>query len=279
MPNPLIEKLLAATAVLTALVTGSGAHLVKYKDVNTGKKETVWVGSDNFVAPAVGTSATTCQENNKLKPSGDGEKNKYYTKLNCSTTKKRNLKDVSVVVIHEGGTSADTTAQIWISATEKKRIEKPTYPQIAAHYGIERDGTIHQLLDETLIGVHADSANRYAIGIDLAIPQGCSQSEKSKTFNTCAYYENAQYESLKKLIKNIEKRTSVKFNDDQVVGHCEVCDSTHKDPRGFDWTKIGLTQKTHTMGPDGVGCVKRWSAAGGECAWKPPKKKEEKKSE
>ena len=278
--NPLIQKLLAATTLLLSLVSGGGntssdaTHLVKYKDLNDGKKKEIWVGKDDYAAVHIAPTPTTCSENNKLQSSGDGTLDSHFATLNCSTKKKRKLQDISIIVIHEGGQSISSTVGAWIGNTNKKRETSPDYPQIAAHYEIDRDGTVKQTLAETLIGVHADSANRYAIGIDLIIPSGCSQSESSSTFKTCANYTDAQYTALKTLIENIGKRTAVKLDDNQVIGHCEVCDSTHADPRGMDWTKIGLTQSSHTMGPDGLGCIKRWTPQGGACDWKVPKKKD-----
>ena len=168
----------------------------------------------------------------------------YFGLWECELTRNRELKSVKVIIIHEGTASVASTIGAWKNAYKKKGIP------VGAHYIIDRDGKIYQIIGEERIAYHANSANKASIGIDLIIPSGCKQNPSSPVFKTCANYTDAQYSALKSLISNISDRTSVQLNDEQVIGHCQAKTATHSDPRGFDWTKIGLITSKHFTSAD-----------------------------
>ncbi len=222
-------------------------------------------GSVSSIGTPPGVSTALCEENKALplNPLATPFKNKDY--FACKYTKKRNIKNISLVIIHEGGSNANATADIWI-----KRSMDLNYA-IGAHYAINKDGTIVQYVPEDLIANHTPgggngNANNYSIGIDLAIPN-CSQSAASCKPDSAGYkcmkYTDAQYEALKKLLKDISSRTKVTYDDDHIIQHCEVCDASHCDARGLDWSKLGLTQLKHRTA-DGT-CIKRWTTKAGGC--------------
>lgn len=194
-----------------------------------------------------------CEGDTPPTPSVYTTGNKQFLGIyDCKMTKKRKLSDIKYVIIHEGGRSAAGTVGTW-----NKRSIGLNY-QLGAHYIIERSGEIFQIVGEERVGNHAGGGNTKSIGIDLAIPKNCSQSPKSSSFKTCSNYEQAQYDSLKKLIEEIVSRTSVIFNNIQVMGHCQIKKSTHADPRGFQWEKIGLDTTKHRSDALAGPCIKNF---------------------
>ncbi len=209
-------------------------------------------------------------ESNKLLPFNPlATKYKGTTKnpdmnfFTCGYIHKRNIKNISLIVIHEGGPSANSTADIWVSHSKDYTV--------GSHYTITQKGEIVQFAPEDLIANHTPgggngAANNNSIGIDLDIPtKGCNQTNpafcvaSTPEYKSCTYTP-AQYATLNKLIQDIISRTKVTLDDDHIIQHCEVCGAGHCDIRNFDWTKIGLTQLKHRTA-DGV-CIKRWHISG-----------------
>lgn len=101
---------------------------------------------------------------------------------------------------------------------------------VAAHYLIDREGTVWQLVAEKNIAYHAGqssvpdgrtSVNNFSIGIELA------NTEKDN-------YTDAQYSSLNSLIAEIKNKYSIKY----VLGHSEIAPGRKTDPWGMDWSKV-----------------------------------------
>jgi len=218
--------------------------------------------SEPFEDPPVGvnvdtisTTKVSCIDGASKKPyvytTGDKQ---YFGLWECELTKNRKLDDIKAIVIHEGGRSVASTIGAW-----KYAYKKSGHP-VGAHYIIERDGKIYQAIGEERWAYHANAANKTSIGIDLTIPKGCTQSPSKDGFYTCANYTAAQYSSLKNLIEQITARTSVKFDNNQIIGHCQVTNATHADPRNFEWEKIGLDTKLHRPGHQSKlsGCTKNY---------------------
>ncbi len=165
---------------------------------------------------------------------------------------KRTLDSIKRIVIHNGGYTAKGNNDLW--------QDRPA----AAHYTIQRDGTIYQHAGEECILPHAPGANRDGIGIELNIAQSggksCNQLTSAATpeqvLEACSPTA-AQYSSLVSLISDITARTSVKINNEQIIGHCEAVEKNgHGDPRAFDWTKIGLRND-----------IKKQMGADHACSW------------
>lgn len=154
------------------------------------------------------------------------------------TSKKRTLKSIKRVVIHNGGYTAKGNSDTWTSR------------KASAHYTIDRNGTIYQHIGEECVAWHAGSgANTDSIGIELNIDKADGKSCNSLKGNATADQikkacepTRRQYDSLKTLLNDIVARTSVQITNAQIVGHCEVGGSGgHGDPRAFDWDQIGLS--------------------------------------
>lgn len=159
----------------------------------------------------------------------------------------RELKKITHVVVHNGGYTAQGNADTWEC--------RPA----ASHYTIDRSGKIFQHAGEERIVGHAGGQhstmpklNNESIGVELNIGKhkgtSCNSLKVKHDERGAAAVREActptaaQYASLKKLIKAIAARTSVKIDEDHVLGHCEsVNPSGHGDPKAFDWAQIGLS--------------------------------------
>ena len=165
----------------------------------------------------------------------------YFGQSDCRTNDRSVA--VSMIVIHNGD-NARGNAETW-----KCR-------RGAAHYTINRDGTLHQHVGEERVAWHAKKVNPKSIGIELQILRGhggsCNnlKGEKLATAAAKAGVSESdiivelcqptaeQYASLRTLIADIKTRHTI----DEIVGHCEVeVPSGHGDPRAFDWSEIGLS--------------------------------------
>ena len=101
---------------------------------------------------------------------------------------------------------------------------------VAAHYLIDRDGKIYQLVEEKNIAYHAGvskvpdgrtNVNSFSIGIELV---------NTKTDK----YTDAQYKSLNKLNSILKDRYEIKY----VLGHNEIAPERKDDPWNFDRLRI-----------------------------------------
>ena len=153
-----------------------------------------------------------------------------------------------MIVIHNGGRSATANARTW-----QCRLA-------SAHYTIERTGKVFQHIGEERVAYHAIAVNNTAIGIELnhARKPSCNTlgdgypefvkltpARRQARIDVACSPTAEQYQALKNLINNIVKRTSVIFDEAHVVSHCEVDppSNAHRDPRGFDWNRIGLSNE------------------------------------
>ncbi len=107
--------------------------------------------------------------------------------------------------------------------------------KVSAHYCIDRDGSIIQMVDENLIAHHAGvselqgkpSVNGFSIGFELI----------NKNDGTDPY-PDAQYQALAKVIRDIRTRWNVP--DSRIVSHEHIARPIGRksDPKGFDFSKL-----------------------------------------
>ncbi len=102
---------------------------------------------------------------------------------------------------------------------------------VSAHYIIDREGRVHQLVSEKHVSWHAGAGkmpdgrtniNSFSIGIELI-----NAKDDKPT--------GAQYSALKNLISEIKSRHKIKY----VLGHDDIAPGRKTDPWNFDWSKIG----------------------------------------
>ena len=132
---------------------------------------------------------------------------------------------------------------------------------VAAHYLIDRKGTVFRLVDERRAAYHAgkgtidwdlerkDRLNHYSVGIEL-MGTGSRQEMSSmlpveivdRIPAEMVGFTDAQYSSLGGLIHDICKRNpSIKNDRSHIIGHDEYAPGRRVDPGTlFDWARIGL---------------------------------------
>lgn len=127
---------------------------------------------------------------------------------------------ITCVVIHATATKALASPLEWLTIPESK---------VSAHYLIDLDGTVLQLVDENNIAWHSgasswkgkDGVNAFSIGIELVNP------------NDGSSYPEDQIEALRALVVSICLERKIRSED--VVGHADVAPGRKTDPAGFPW--------------------------------------------
>ncbi|MCH9648251.1 MAG: N-acetylmuramoyl-L-alanine amidase [Deltaproteobacteria bacterium] len=169
----------------------------------------------------------------------------YFGQVDCRSSHRE--EEVTQIVIHNGDHARGNNHN-W-------QCRKS-----AAHYTIDRDGTLYQHIGEERAAWHAKQVNQSSIGIELQILRGYGSSCNSLTgapLTRAARQEGVeegdivrelceptveQYLALDELIEDIRSRHPIA--EDGVVGHCEVDrPGGHGDPRAFDWELLGLSNR------------------------------------
>jgi hypothetical protein len=235
-----------------AMVAVPGPGSVSVPGVSGGSSGKV-VGSPDlkeFGSPLAGNSWCTVKT-----PSTDAEKSDlpgirfdYYGSMDCmKPQKKRPASQIEVIVLHQGKSNVGKPG--YASGEEKKyktTIEDwPVYKQIkewrrkkiggnfgaSSHYTIAMNGHIYQTIPDLHSASHAPGHNKQSIGIDLIYAKNGDK----------AYYTDAQYSSLAKLINNIKSKYpqfSGVIDDSHILGHGD-CAYNRGDPSYFDFEKLG----------------------------------------
>jgi N-acetylmuramoyl-L-alanine amidase len=108
--------------------------------------------------------------------------------------------------------------------------------KVSAHYMVEEDGRVFQLVDEAKRAWHAgvsfwdgrDNINKYSIGIELVNP-GHEWGYRP--------FPEAQIAALLELLEGISKRHPIKV--EYVLGHSDVAPSRKQDPGElFPWDRL-----------------------------------------
>jgi hypothetical protein len=105
--------------------------------------------------------------------------------------------------------------------------------QVSAHYLIDRQGNIYQLVRDTDTSYHAGpsrmpdgrtSVNHFSLGIELFNKPGDQ-------------YTEAQYQALIQLVDYLKHRYPITA----VVGHGQIAPTRKSDPWNFDWGRLQVT--------------------------------------
>lgn len=106
---------------------------------------------------------------------------------------------------------------------------------VSAHYVLDREGIIHELVPPDKLAFHAgkskmpapddgrESVNNFSIGIELLGTETSGFTE-------------AQYQSLQWLIGNLKQTYPIK----NLLGHSQIAPGRKTDPHHFDWSRITL---------------------------------------
>jgi AmpD protein len=101
---------------------------------------------------------------------------------------------------------------------------------VAAHYLIDRVGTVYQLVADKDVAYHAGlssvpdgrkGVNEFSLGIELI---------NTKT----SQYTNKQYEALNSLLRLLKNKYSIRY----VLGHNQIAPERKDDPWNFQWNRI-----------------------------------------
>lgn len=130
---------------------------------------------------------------------------------------------ITCIVIHATATSKLASPLEWLTITESK---------VSAHYLIDVDGTILQLVDENNIAWHAGESswrglkgvNSFSIGIELVNP------------NDGTEFPEVQIEATRALTGAICRERSIPSED--VIGHYDIAPGRKTDPVGFPFDDL-----------------------------------------
>lgn len=135
--------------------------------------------------------------------------------------KSTNKRKVSCIVIHATATAKLASPLEWLTIPESK---------VSAHYLIDLDGTILQLVDENNIAWACGESewrgqkgvNTFSISIELV-----------NANDGIMPYPEPQIEACRHLVTAICKERNIKSVD--VVGHADIAPGRKTDPLGFPW--------------------------------------------
>lgn len=128
---------------------------------------------------------------------------------------------IDMIVIH-------ATATQTLDETFSYLIHSQAPHRVSAHYVIDRDGTVYQLVDESKRAWHAgisrwgdrEDINTYSIGIEFQCP---TQSD-----GTLGNFTQDQIQSGLELCHDIQKRYHILPKN--VVGHSDIAPNRKQDP-------------------------------------------------
>lgn len=113
--------------------------------------------------------------------------------------------------------------------------------KVAAHYFIERDGTILKLVDENLIAYHAGRSQ--LPGTQRTSLNNCSIGIEINNTDTSGPAPE-QYAALLQLVNDIRTRHNIRY----LMRHSDVAPGRKTDPWCFDWTTF-CQRVVETSGP------------------------------
>ncbi len=134
--------------------------------------------------------------------------------------------------------------------TAKKSLTCLTVPSsnVSAHYLIDDDGTIYQLVADEKRAWHAgishwngrDNVNNNSIGIEL---QNGGMTYK-KQFGDWPPYPDVQIQALAELVHDLQKKHSIPT--EHIVGHNDIAPTRKIDPGPhFDWDDLRTRLKNY----------------------------------
>ncbi|MFA5993901.1 MAG: N-acetylmuramoyl-L-alanine amidase [Parcubacteria group bacterium] len=138
---------------------------------------------------------------------------------------KRNSRSIDTIIIHSSY-DALRDDPFSVSGIIKEYQEYG----VAAHYLIDREGVIYQLVVDKNVAYHAGlssvpdgrkGVNEFSLGIELI---------NTKT----SQYTDKQYEALNSLLRLLKNNYSIKY----VLGHNQIAPERKDDPWNFQWNRI-----------------------------------------
>lgn len=148
----------------------------------------------------------------------------YPNIIPCQSPNRRKVKGkrvISCVVIHATATSGLQSPKQWLCDPAS---------EVSAHYLMDVDGTIYQLVDDNDVAWHAgvsewngqENVNDFSIGIELVNANDGKMQ-----------YPDDQLKSLIMLVAEICEQNNITAKD--VVGHKDIAPGRKTDPANFPW--------------------------------------------
>jgi N-acetylmuramoyl-L-alanine amidase len=137
-----------------------------------------------------------------------------------------NKRKVTCVVIHATATAKLSSPLEWLTIPESK---------VSAHYLIDLDGGVYQLVDENDVAWHGgqsswkgkDHVNDFSIGIELV-----------NSNDGIMEYPEPQIEACRSLVASICLERNIASDD--VIGHLHIAPGRKPDPANFPWDDFKL---------------------------------------
>jgi N-acetyl-anhydromuramyl-L-alanine amidase AmpD len=179
----------------------------------------------------------------------------------------RELSEITHIVLHEGGAAASIVAH-WQRDCERGD------GCVGSHFAIAPDGTIHHLASLRRKMNHAAGMNGHTIGIELnsGISSGergadCASEARTAGRTREQMLERCMPRYPEPLMRSLgflldfltDPRVGTRFEitGERMLAHCMA--SSHRDPRGFDWTAlagyVGLSPELLPNEPQGTRTV------------------------
>lgn len=139
--------------------------------------------------------------------------------------KKAETRQISSIIIHSSYNALDVD-----TFSVKGVLKEYENYGVSAHYLIDRQGNIYQLVKDSDIAYHAGrsrlpngdtNVNASSIGIELVNTMQCGPNE-------------TQYDSLNGLIDELKSKYKIKY----VLGHSDIAPGRKSDPWMFNWKKV-----------------------------------------
>lgn len=176
--------------------------------------------------------------------------------LNCSSAR---TKPVQYVMLHY---TSNALANPTNPSDVKAVLQIFKKYRVSAHYLIDRDGTVYQLVNENRVAFHAgkgslpdkpetlNSLNSMSIGIELmavGTPEEMLKlgvKDYASIPDAAKGFTEQQYRSLSELLLDIASRhDKVKLTKGQIIGHDAYAPERRGDPgQLFDWERLPWSQ-------------------------------------
>ncbi|RKG97334.1 peptidoglycan recognition protein family protein [Corallococcus carmarthensis] len=140
----------------------------------------------------------------------------------------RNGADIDAIVLHHTGTNNGAGDMAWMRNPDSK---------VSAHYMLDRDGKIYQLVGDTKRAWHAGKGELHGVPTDVNARSIGIEIVNDGSGKTA--FTDAQYKALTQLVGYLKQEYKVPANN--IVGHKDVAvpKGRKDDPAAnFDWARL-----------------------------------------
>jgi hypothetical protein len=138
----------------------------------------------------------------------------------------RGVGDIDTIIIHTTQSSTARSTIEWFQNNCQHGPEKnPSCKGVSAHYLIDQDGKVYQMVKEKDYAQHAGKMNTRSIGI-----------EHVGWVNQPGWATDAMYQASAALVSYLADKYNIPKDRSHIIGHNEVLGTTHSDPGPYwDW--------------------------------------------